>query len=222
MAFEVYKCVEKDCKGYIVFDNADFDFNDIPVVNGKYEFASTHCSECGKEYKVVPHYSVILLDKNGDFDEAENVCITAYEKREIERDFEKETDPYEKVKKFINMRGYTYSVKDVIEGYMNKKQGFYISYTMNDCVNNLEKELMSLVDENGGMKRSWIQELIDYKRKIDLLIEELEGMEIRYKGYYGSIMYLRTNGTVRIYLEDEDGHNWEEDMTWEELAKEID
>lgn len=69
---------------------------------------------------------------------------------------------------------------------------------------------------------SWIQELIDYKRKIDLLIEELEGMEIRYKGYYGSIMYLRTNGTVRIYLEDEDGHNWEEDMTWEELAKEID
>lgn len=143
MAFEAWKCVEKDCKGFIVFENADFDFNNIPILDGIYAFDDPSCTECGKQYKVVPHYTVITAED--EFEEATSTCITKFEKREIERSFENETVPYYKVQRFINMRGYSYSVDSVMNGYRAKQRGEYISYTMKDCVNNLEKELQELV-----------------------------------------------------------------------------
>lgn len=66
-----------------------------------------------------------------------------------------------------------------------------------------------------------INELLDYKTKIELLIEDLEGMEIKYKGNYGTIMYINLNDTATIYLEDADGDNWEETVSLQDLAKEI-
>lgn len=143
MAFEAWKCVDKDCKGFVVFDNADFDFNNIPILDGIYAFDDPSCTECGKQYKVVPHYTVITAED--EFEEASSTCITKFEKREQERKFENETVPYFKVEKFIQLRGYSYSVDSVMNGYRAKQRGEYISYTMKDCVENLEKELQELV-----------------------------------------------------------------------------
>jgi hypothetical protein len=53
---------------------------------GCYAFDRPACSECGKEFIVVPHYIVIdVLDKvTGDYEELDSACITAYEKRRRE------------------------------------------------------------------------------------------------------------------------------------------
>ena len=144
MAIGAHKCVISGCKGYIVFDDADFNFEKIPTVDGFYEFDNPCCSECNKVYSVIPSYSVILIEED-NYKKAKNVCITDFERRKIEIEFENETNPYNKIKMFINMRNYSYSVKDVIDGYLSKQRSEYISYTMTDCVNHLEKELESLV-----------------------------------------------------------------------------
>lgn len=60
-----------------------------------------------------------------------------------------------------------------------------------------------------------VEKLIDYKRKMEWIIEDLESVEIKHKGHYGTLMYVRLDGTARIYLEDEEGRNWEEDVKWE-------
>lgn len=145
MAIGAYKCVISGCKGYVVFDNADFNFDKIPTVNGISEFDNPCCSECKNIYSVVPSYSVLLINESGDYEEAKNSCITNFEKRNIEIVFENETNAYTKVKMFIDMRNYSYSVENVIEGYISSKRNEYISYSMNDCVTNLENELESLV-----------------------------------------------------------------------------
>lgn len=145
MAVEAHKCNVIDCKGFIVFENADFDITNPPTVNGMYELDDPTCTECGKEYKVVPHYVVIAIDEHGEVeDDIESCCITEYERREEERKVEVETDPYEKIEKFLRLRGYSYAVQDVIEGFSQKMNGCYVSYTMNDCIKNLETELKSL------------------------------------------------------------------------------
>lgn len=89
MSVEAHKCNVEGCKGFIVFENADFDISNPPTVNGMYEFDNPECTECGKAFKVVPHYVVIAIDEDGDIEcNIEPACMNAYEKREIERKVE--------------------------------------------------------------------------------------------------------------------------------------
>jgi hypothetical protein len=88
MSIEAHKCNVPDCKGYVVFENADFDFKNLNVDKqvGVYAFDRPACSECGKEFLVVPHYIVIDVSDKADFDfeELESACITEFEKRRRE------------------------------------------------------------------------------------------------------------------------------------------
>ena len=81
MSVEAWKCVDSECKGHIVFENADFDLQNPETINGYYAYDNPKCTECGKEYLVVPHYTVVTGD--GEL-EAESTCITKYEKRKQE------------------------------------------------------------------------------------------------------------------------------------------
>jgi len=88
MAIEAHECNVPGCKGFVVFENADFDFKDMQVdeIAGFYAFDRPSCSECGKEFYVVPHYIVIdILDKaSGDYEELNSACITAFDRRRRE------------------------------------------------------------------------------------------------------------------------------------------
>lgn len=64
-----------------------------------------------------------------------------------------------------------------------------------------------------------IEKIIDMKRKIGRIVEDTEGMEIRYKGFYGTIMYIDLNDTATIYLENSEGHGWEETISLKDLAE---
>jgi|GEM_PF-1540686 len=144
MSIEAHHCNVTDCKGFIVFENADFDKPE--VVDGMYEFTAPKCTECGKQYKVVPHYIVISLDECGDMETVESACITEYERRAKERKIEQEADPYERVRMFIELRGYTYSVHNVIYAYADYRQEpCYLSHSMKDCIDNLKESLNDLV-----------------------------------------------------------------------------
>jgi hypothetical protein len=59
--------------------------------------------------------------------------------------------PYEAIEHFIKEYGYTYTVNDVIEGYKKHKQGLYNSYTMNICIQKLQKYL-NLIDNNKNIE----------------------------------------------------------------------
>lgn len=141
MSIEAHKCNVKGCKGFIVFENADFNYTDPPTVNGMYEFDNPKCTECGKEYKVVPYHLVIGIDEGGDIETVYSACITEWEKRERERSFENETSAFKKIEKFIQLRGYTYCTDDILEGYSEYKNGCYVSHSMKDCIQHLESEL---------------------------------------------------------------------------------
>lgn len=85
MSIEAHRCNVPGCKGFIVFENADFDIINPPIVNGMYEFDNPTCTECKKEFKVVPHYAVIAIDEEGDIEnDIKSCCITEYERREKE------------------------------------------------------------------------------------------------------------------------------------------
>jgi hypothetical protein len=46
-----------------------------------------------------------------------------------------------KIEDYINKCGYTYTVEQLIESYLNYyKQGYYVSYTTKDCIKQLENE----------------------------------------------------------------------------------
>ena len=49
------------------------------------------------------------------------------------------------IERHIIKREYTYSVQDVIDGYKKKKEGWYVSFTMNECIANLNNDLEYLV-----------------------------------------------------------------------------
>lgn len=66
-----------------------------------------------------------------------------------------------------------------------------------------------------------IEKILDYKAKIKLLIEDLEGQEIRYNGCYAVIIFINLNDTATLYLEDEDGRSWEKTVSLTDLAKAI-
>ncbi|MGM7720637.1 hypothetical protein [Metabacillus sp. Hm71] len=79
MSVEAHRCNAKDCNGHVVFDNADFDFNNFDTSDkGFYMFDDPCCNKCGKKYYVVPHYIVIdVKDYDcGEFEELESACIT--------------------------------------------------------------------------------------------------------------------------------------------------
>lgn len=82
MAYEAQKCNEVNCKGFVVFENADFDFNNLEVgESGFCQFDNPICTECGKQYYVVPHYVVI---GEGEDEPIQTACITEWERREKE------------------------------------------------------------------------------------------------------------------------------------------
>lgn len=145
MSVEAHKCNAPGCKGFIVFDNADINFKNTSIVEGIHAFVEPSCTECGKQFKVVPHYVVVSIAEDGELEkDIKPSCITDFERRKMELDFEKEEIPYNKIEKFIRLRGYSYSVENVKEGYLQKKNNYYISFTMKDCVTHLEKELDEL------------------------------------------------------------------------------
>ncbi|WP_342512813.1 hypothetical protein MKY34_19735 [Sporosarcina sp. FSL K6-1522] len=57
-----------------------------------------------------------------------------------------ENESHYKIRKFIERRGYSYSVTDVLSGYQKRKDGYYNSFTMNDCIDNLEREIESVIN----------------------------------------------------------------------------
>lgn len=73
--------------------------------------------------------------------------------------------------------------------------------------------------------KKMIEDLLDYKRKMQNIFEKmrdiednLAGMELKYQGNYASIMYVDGNTQkVRLYVESEDGKNWEVDLPLQEL-----
>lgn len=84
MAFEAWKCIVPNCKGFIVFDNADIDVGkEVRSTNGFCSYREPTCTECGTEYLVVPHYTVVINERDG-FQQADPVCITEYERRRAE------------------------------------------------------------------------------------------------------------------------------------------
>ncbi|WP_079908249.1 hypothetical protein [Paenibacillus sp. 32352] len=89
MAIEAHKCNQPGCKGFVVFENADFDLKDIPMDDkyGCYAFDRPHCSECGKEFLVIPYYIVIdPKDKElGDYEQLDSACMTQFERRQRQR-----------------------------------------------------------------------------------------------------------------------------------------
>lgn len=58
-----------------------------------------------------------------------------------------EHESHRKIKEFIKNRGYSYSVSDVLKGYRKRLDGYYNSYTMNDCLDNLERECQESIQE---------------------------------------------------------------------------
>lgn len=83
MSIEAHKCNVPSCKGYVVFENADFDLKDIPVNSdiGAYAFDDPICNECGKTFYVVPHYIVMYAD----YDTLDSACMSAVELRNKEK-----------------------------------------------------------------------------------------------------------------------------------------
>ena len=55
------------------------------------------------------------------------------------------------IKVFVKKRGYTYSVEEMLDSYVRYyKNGYYISYTMKDCVKHLKDELEVLATKGEG------------------------------------------------------------------------
>jgi hypothetical protein len=69
MAIEFHKCNKKGCNGEVAFENADFDIKNPDTIKGVYAYSDPKCTECGKEFLVVPHWSVVSYDEEtGDYE----------------------------------------------------------------------------------------------------------------------------------------------------------
>lgn len=53
--------------------------------------------------------------------------------------------PYARIIMYLEKRGYSWTVTDVLNGYQQKQSGCYVSHTMNDCIKNLESEIKELL-----------------------------------------------------------------------------
>jgi hypothetical protein len=79
MAFQAHKCNQAGCNGFIVFDNADFDYSE--VVNKGIPLATPKCNSCGKQYYVGISHELFELDEDKQYlDTLPQVCITEYDK----------------------------------------------------------------------------------------------------------------------------------------------
>ena len=91
MAFEAHKCNQDGCKGYIVFDNADFDYDEA-FEKGE-PLAKPECDTCGKEFAVGISHELFEIDDDGEpVAKVPMVCITEYEKfkrKDINQNIEK-------------------------------------------------------------------------------------------------------------------------------------
>lgn len=76
MSIEAHKCNQKGCEGHVVFENADFDFKNIPTNEefGFYSFDEPKCNKCGKEFLVAPHY--VVIDPSSDCEVLESACMS--------------------------------------------------------------------------------------------------------------------------------------------------
>jgi hypothetical protein len=84
MAIEAHKCNVKGCNGFVVFENADFDLQNPDTIKGVYALDVPTCNVCGKEFLVVPSYSVIDLDvETQEFEEIEPACITEWQNQKF-------------------------------------------------------------------------------------------------------------------------------------------
>jgi hypothetical protein len=85
MSIEAHRCNEKDCDGFVVFENADFDFNDIPTDEKVrcYAFDNPTCNVCEKEFLVIPYYIVVdITDKDmGGYEQLESACMTEVDRQ---------------------------------------------------------------------------------------------------------------------------------------------
>lgn len=65
----------------------------------------------------------------------------------VSEELKEQEEPYVRVIRFLQQRKYSYTVTDVLNGYQQKENGYYISHTMKDCVTNLETEIKELLEE---------------------------------------------------------------------------
>ncbi|OLR26035.1 hypothetical protein [Bacillus cereus] len=84
MAVEAHRCNVQGCKGLVVFENADFDLQNPGTIKGVYALDDPTCNVCGKEFLVVPSYSVIDFDEEtGDFEEIEPACMIEWQNQNM-------------------------------------------------------------------------------------------------------------------------------------------
>lgn len=84
MAIEAHKCNVKGCNGLVVFENADFDLQNPDIIKGVHALDAPTCNVCGKEFLVVPSYSVIDFDtETQEFEEIEQACITEWQNQKF-------------------------------------------------------------------------------------------------------------------------------------------
>lgn len=140
MTVQTYRCNQEDCKGYLSFDDAEFNALELCDKEGDQVYAHPHCTGCGKEYRVVPHYAVATVNQSGveNIERLKRAGAWELVLHEALKKLEQTDDPYEKMAIYINYRGYTYSVEDVKAGYIDHLNGAYISHSMEDCVRQLE------------------------------------------------------------------------------------
>ena len=79
MSIEAHKCNVTGCKGYVSFENADFDFKNFDTSDqGFYMFDDPKCNTCGKTFYVVPHYVVLDIPDydSGEYEELKSACMS--------------------------------------------------------------------------------------------------------------------------------------------------
>lgn len=91
MAFQAHKCNQVGCKGFIVFDNADFDYDEA-VGTGK-PLATPTCNTCKKEFVVGISHELFEIDEDRQpVATVPMVCFTEFEKskrKDINHNIEK-------------------------------------------------------------------------------------------------------------------------------------
>lgn len=87
MSIEAMKCTKEKCLGFIVFENADFNYKDA-LNNHGHVLDEAECTECKTVYKIVVAYRALEIDEHNEWTgyTAEECCITDYEKRQRELD----------------------------------------------------------------------------------------------------------------------------------------
>lgn len=61
MSIQAHRCNQVGCNGFILFDNADFDYK--AAVNKDYTLDRPTCDTCGKEFMVVVSHVLIEFDE---------------------------------------------------------------------------------------------------------------------------------------------------------------